>query len=24
VNVAAGHVIHADFGPLGAIGVSFS
>jgi 2-oxo-hept-3-ene-1,7-dioate hydratase len=24
VNVAAGDVIHADFGPLGAIGVSFS
>jgi 2-oxo-hept-3-ene-1,7-dioate hydratase len=23
VNIAAGDVIHADFGPLGAIGVSF-
>jgi 2-oxo-hept-3-ene-1,7-dioate hydratase len=24
VNIAAGDVIHADFGPLGSIGVSFS
>ena len=24
VNVAAGDVVHADFGPLGSIGVSFS